>query len=50
MLNDLEFSALCSILQRAPMLPAEQIAIQQIVAKVQPKKDEVSDELPEHRA
>ena len=50
MLTDLEFSALCSVLQRAPMLPAEQISIQQIVAKLQPKKKEVTEELPEHRA
>ncbi len=36
MLSEAEFNALMSILQRAPLLPAEALAIQAIVTKLKP--------------
>ena len=36
MLSEQEFQALVSVIQRAPMLPAEVLAIQVIVEKLKP--------------
>jgi hypothetical protein len=40
MLSEQEFQALVSVMQRAPMLPAEVLAIQAIVEKLKPKPPE----------
>ncbi len=40
MITDQEYNALISVLQRAPMLPAEIPTVQAIMAKLQPKPPE----------
>ncbi len=40
MITEQEYAALVSVLQRAPMLPAEVLSVQAIMAKLQPKPAE----------
>lgn len=45
MLSEQEFQALVSVLQRAPMLPAEMISIQAIVEKIKPHAPNAADKV-----
>lgn len=42
MLSEQEFNALISVVQRAPMLPAEILAIQAIIEKIKPQPVEAA--------